>query len=112
MYESYNPMDGRAWWATVHGVTNSRTQVSDFTFLSCESYPSYFHSPKDLTDCETNQLWSLWALTLCGSVTAFLQEKKKKRHLIIFIVTFFEMFTEGLNYFSCNFQLTPFALFF
>ena len=26
-----NPMDG-AWWAAVHGVTKSRTQLSDFTF--------------------------------------------------------------------------------
>ena len=25
-------MDGGAWWATVHGVAESRTQVSDFTF--------------------------------------------------------------------------------
>ena len=29
-----NPMDGGAWWATVHGVTKSRTRLSDFTFLS------------------------------------------------------------------------------
>ena len=27
-----NSTDGGAWWATVHGVTNSRTQLSDFTF--------------------------------------------------------------------------------
>ena len=27
-----NPTDGGAWWATVHGVTKSRTQLSDFTF--------------------------------------------------------------------------------
>ena len=27
-----NPMDGGAWWATVHGVSNSRTQLRDFTF--------------------------------------------------------------------------------
>ena len=27
-----NPMDGRAWWATVHGVAQSRTPPSDFTF--------------------------------------------------------------------------------
>ena len=27
-----NPMDGGAWWATVHGVTRSRTRLSDFTF--------------------------------------------------------------------------------
>ena len=25
-------MDGGAWWAAVHGVANSRTRLSDFTF--------------------------------------------------------------------------------
>ena len=25
-------MDGGAWWATVHGVTKSRTRLSDFPF--------------------------------------------------------------------------------
>ena len=28
-----NPMDGGAWWAAVHGVTKSRTQLNDFTFI-------------------------------------------------------------------------------
>ena len=27
-----NPMDGGAWWAAVHGVTRSWTQLSKFTF--------------------------------------------------------------------------------
>ena len=27
-----NPMDGGAWWAAVHGVATSLTQLSDFTF--------------------------------------------------------------------------------
>ena len=27
-----NPMDRGAWWATVHGVTKSQTQLSNFTF--------------------------------------------------------------------------------
>ena len=27
-----SPMDGGAWWAAVHGVTKSQTQLSDFTF--------------------------------------------------------------------------------
>ena len=27
-----NPMDGGAWWAAVHGVTEGRTRLSDFTF--------------------------------------------------------------------------------
>ena len=29
-----NPMDRGAWWATVHRVTKSQTQLSDFTSLS------------------------------------------------------------------------------
>ena len=28
-----NPRDGGAWWAAVHGVAKSRTQLSDFTSL-------------------------------------------------------------------------------
>ena len=27
-----NPMDGEAWWATVHGVEESQTRLSNFTF--------------------------------------------------------------------------------
>ena len=27
-----NPMDRGTWWATVHGVTQSWTRLSDFTF--------------------------------------------------------------------------------
>ena len=27
-----NPMNGGAWWATVHGVAKSRTRLSNFTF--------------------------------------------------------------------------------
>ena len=26
-----NPMDGGAWWAALHGVAKSRTQLGDFT---------------------------------------------------------------------------------
>ena len=29
-----NPMDGGAWWATVHGVAKSRTRWSDFTHFT------------------------------------------------------------------------------
>ena len=29
-----NPMDRGVWWAVVHGVAKSRTQLSDFTFYS------------------------------------------------------------------------------
>ena len=27
-----NSSDGGAWWATVHGITKSRTRLNDFTF--------------------------------------------------------------------------------
>ena len=33
-----NPMGGGPWWAAVHGVTRSRTLLSDFTFTF------YFHA--------------------------------------------------------------------
>ena len=33
-----NPMDRGAWWAAVHEVARSRTQLSDFTFTF------YFHA--------------------------------------------------------------------
>ena len=33
-----NPMDRGAWWAAVHGVVKSRTQLSNFTFTF------YFHA--------------------------------------------------------------------
>ena len=52
-----NPMDGGAWWAIVHGVTKSQTQLRDITFtfifhctdtqhfiyLSVDGYLNCFH---------------------------------------------------------------------
>ena len=34
-----NPMDRGAWWTTVHGVAESRTRLSDFTFTFCITGP-------------------------------------------------------------------------
>ena len=31
-----NPMDGGAWWATVHRVPKSWTQLSDFTSIAVQ----------------------------------------------------------------------------
>ena len=36
-----NPMDRGAWWATVHGVTKSQTQVSDLTSVVSNSFWPY-----------------------------------------------------------------------
>ena len=33
-----NPMDGGAWWATVHGVAKSRTRLGDFTHSLTQMY--------------------------------------------------------------------------
>ena len=35
-----NPRDGGAWWAAVHGVARSQTQLSDFTF----TFTFHFHA--------------------------------------------------------------------
>ena len=41
-----NPMDGGAWWATVHGVTKSRTWLSDFTFLMLYDHLLWYWDPR------------------------------------------------------------------
>ena len=35
-----NPMDGGAWWATVHGVAKSWIRLSDFNFTFTYLKPS------------------------------------------------------------------------
>ena len=43
-----NPMDGGACWAAVHGVTRSRTRLSDFTFTF------HFHAlEKEMATCSS-----------------------------------------------------------
>ena len=39
-----NSMDWEAWWATVHGVAKSRTQLSNFTFKPFLISPTTGHS--------------------------------------------------------------------
>ena len=45
-------MDGGPWWAAVHGVAKSRTQLSDFTF----TFP--FHALEK--DVETHSSVLVW----------------------------------------------------
>ena len=40
-------MDGEAWWATVHGVTKSQTELSDFTHVKLGD-----HAPSAIQSCE------------------------------------------------------------
>ena len=46
-----NPMDGEAWWAAVHGVAKSQTQLSDLTFTF------HFHFPQGQGSLVGCHLW-------------------------------------------------------
>ena len=47
-------MDGGAWWATVHGVAKSQTQLSDFTFTF------YFHAlEKEMATLSSVLAWRI-----------------------------------------------------
>ena len=49
-----NPMDGGAWWAAVHGVAKSQTQLSDFTFTF------HFHAlEKDMATHSSVLAWRI-----------------------------------------------------
>ena len=60
-------MDGGAWWAAVHGVAKSWTQLSDFTFtfhfhaLEKEMAPTPVFLPG-----ESQEWWSLMGCHLWG----------------------------------------------
>ena len=51
-------MDGGAWWAAVHGVTKSRTQLSDFTFT--------FHFPALEKEMATHSNVFAWRIPGTG----------------------------------------------
>ena len=49
-----NPMDIGAWWAAVHGVSKSRTRLSDFTFTF------HFHAlEKDMATHSSVVAWRI-----------------------------------------------------
>ena len=48
-----NPMDGGAWWAAVHGVAKSQTQLNDFTF----TFP--FHALREIATHSSVLAWRI-----------------------------------------------------
>ena len=46
-------MDRGAWWAAVHGVDKSRTQLNDFTFTS------HFHAFEDMATHSSVLAWRI-----------------------------------------------------
>ena len=47
-------MDGGAWWAAVHGVSKSRTRLSDFAFT--------FHFPALEKEMATHSIVLTWRI--------------------------------------------------
>ena len=58
-------MDRGAWWATVHGVTKSQTQLNNFTF---------FHFPLGWTDFDL--------LAVQGTLKSLLQHRNWKAPIL------------------------------
>ena len=59
-----NPMDGGAWWATVYGVTQSRTQLKWLSSILIKCQRKFQKKRKHLT--------SIWPIKRC-----YLPEKKQ-----------------------------------
>ena len=60
-----NPMDGGAWWAAVHGVAKSRTQLSDVTFTF------HFHAlEKEMATHSSVLAWRIPGMGEPGGLTS------------------------------------------
>ena len=74
-------MDGGAWWAAVHGVTQSRTQLSDFTyFYLCSRAEILFSFFFFINFCK-----SMFALQYCISL---LSSKVNEPYIYIYPLPF------------------------
>ena len=62
-----NPVDGRAWWAIVHGVAKSQTGLIDLTFTFTLIDIKHFrngYTLHRLGEKKTKYQWSWWILNL------------------------------------------------
>ena len=60
-----NPMDGRAWWAVVHGIAKNRTPLSDFTFTF------HFHAlEKEMAAHSTVLAWRIPGMEEPGGLSS------------------------------------------
>ena len=92
-----NPMDGGAWWAVVHGVAESRTWLSDFTFafhFHASEKAMATHSsvlawripgtgePGGLSSMGSHRVGHDWIHLAAAAVTAKLRITELERHLL------------------------------
>ena len=83
-------MDGGAWWAAVHGVAKSRTQLSNFTLTF------HFHALEKEMEMHSSVLaWripgtgepggcSLWGHTKSDTTEATQQQQQQQGHAMAF----------------------------
>ena len=79
-----NPMDGGAWWVAVHGVTKSRTQLSDFSFTFMHWRKKWQPTPVFLPG-ESQGRGSLvgcrlWGHTELDTTEATQQQQQQQQH--------------------------------
>ena len=68
-----NPMDGGAWWASVHGVAKSRTRLSNFTFTF------HFHAlEKEMATHSSVLAWRIPEMVESGGLPSL--ESHRVRH--------------------------------
>ena len=78
------PMDGGAWWAVVHGVAMSQTQLSDFTFTFTFMHwrrkwqPTPVFLPGESQGRGSLVCCHLWGRTELDTTEVTLQQQQKK----------------------------------
>ena len=78
-----NPMDGAAWQATVHGVTKSRTRLSDFTFtFHLHALEKEMATHSSVVGCR------LWGCTESDTTEATQQQQQLRVQGFLFVLCF------------------------
>ena len=93
-----NPMDGGAWWAAVHGVAKSQTQLSNFTFTF------HFHAlEKEMATHSSVLAWRIpgtgqpGGLPSVGSDTTEATQQQQQQSLIDQMMSIFQVVFNFFN---------------
>ena len=69
-------MDGGAWWAAVHGVAKSQTQLSDFTFTSLSCIGEGNDNPLQFSCLENPRDSGAWWAAVYGVAQSWTRLKR------------------------------------